>query len=72
MHVTSHADKLSEKRYATVILRLMIDRRDGLVSGEVVDTDGELCGRFAGWRELIRVVCDYVEGRQGDATLDSP
>ena len=47
----------------TVVLRLLLDGRKRLVHGEVVDTDGKMQGRFAGWRELIRLVRSYLEGQ---------
>ena len=43
-----------------MVVRLVIDRRDRLVHGEVVDVDGKVQGQFAGWRELIRTVRDYL------------
>jgi len=57
---TSQVDILADKRYVTVILRLRIDRRERLVHGEVVDTEGKSQGRFAGWRELTRMVREYL------------
>ena len=52
----SVVDKLADKRYVTVVLRLLMDRRGRLVRGEVVDAQGEPGGRFVGWRGLIRAV----------------
>jgi hypothetical protein len=57
---TSQADRLADKRYVTLILRLRIDPRERLVHGEVVDTEGKSQGRFAGWRELNRMVRNYL------------
>jgi len=44
----------------TLVLRLVLGRRERLVHGEVVDVDGISQGRFAGWRELIRLVRSYL------------
>jgi hypothetical protein len=57
---TSHIDRLADKHYVTVIVRLRIDRRERLVHGEVVDTEGNSQGRFAGWRELTHTVRKYL------------
>jgi hypothetical protein len=47
-------DKLSEKRYLSVSLRLLLDRRGRLIQGEVVDLQGQAQRRFVGWRGLVR------------------
>ena len=60
---TSQVDRLADKRYVTVILRMRIDQRERLVHGEVVDTEGQLQGRFAGWREMTRTVRNYLMSR---------
>ncbi len=60
MPTTPHVDRLAEKRYVTVILRLRIDQRERLVHGVVVDTEGKSQGQFAGWRELTRTVRKYL------------
>ena len=51
---------LAEKRYVTVVVRLLIDQRQRLVYGEVVNAAGESGGWFAGWRGLIRTTRDYL------------
>ena len=62
--ITPQENHLSDKRYVTVIVRMVIDRRERLVHGEVVDVDGEAQGRFDGWREMIRTVRDYLTNQQ--------
>lgn len=47
-------DKLSEKRYRSVSLRLLLDRRGRLIQGEIVDLQGQAQRRFVGWRGLVR------------------
>jgi len=61
---TSHVSHLAEKRNVTVVVRLLIDRREQLVHGEVVDMDGKAQGRFDGWRELIRTMREYLMSRE--------
>jgi hypothetical protein len=49
-------NKLADKQYATLILRLVLDRQGRLLYGELVDVAGGPPQRFAGWRGLIRAV----------------
>lgn len=58
--INATVSNLSEKRYVTVVVRIVIDRREQLVRGEIVDVDGIGQGRFAGWRGLIRTMRDYL------------
>jgi hypothetical protein len=52
---TPPAETLAERRYVTVVVRLVLDRRK-LVYGEVVDVSARPCGRFDAWRDLARAV----------------
>ena len=52
MAVGLDPEGLAEKRYVTVILRLLIDRRGRLIHGEVADLEGKTQSRFSQWREL--------------------
>ena len=63
MSTTLDEENLSDESYVTVILRLVIDRREALIRGEVVDTDGQSQGWFTGWQGLIRAVRDYLISR---------
>ena len=51
---------LQEKRYITVILRLLVDRHGSLVHGEVADMDGRTGPRFAGWPALTPAVHEWL------------
>lgn len=51
---------LQDKRYITLILRLLIDKHGGLVHGEVADMDGTAGPRFAGWRALTPAVQEWL------------
>jgi len=62
--ITPQENHLSDKRYVTVIVRMVIDRRERLVHGEVVDVDGKAQGRFDGWREMIHMVRGYLTNQQ--------
>ena len=57
-------DKLSEKQYVSVTLRLLLDRRGRLIQGEVVDLQGQAQQRFVGWRGLVRVLRAWLLDRQ--------
>ncbi len=52
----SNENKLAEKRYATLILRLLLDRRGALIQGELVDVAGGQPARFVGWRGLLHAL----------------
>lgn len=57
-------DKLSEKYYVSVTLRLLLDRRGRLIQGEVVDLQGQTQRRFVGWRGLVRVLRAWLLDRK--------
>lgn len=58
-------EKLSNRQYVIVILRLLLDEGSQLVHGEVVDEQGQLHGRFRDWRGMGAAVrkwyADYQE-----------
>jgi len=56
-------NKLVEKRYATLILRLLLDRQGALIHGELVDVGGGLPARFVGWRGLIGAVRTWLKNQ---------
>jgi hypothetical protein len=45
-------DRLSDRYHVTVILRLVLDRLQHLVYGEIIDAEGRSSGHFASWAEL--------------------
>ena len=49
-------DHLAEDSYATLVLRLVIDRRRHLTHGEVVDVEARSSTRFQGRRGLTRAL----------------
>ena len=48
--------KLANRRYALVILRLLLDEDCQLVQGEVVDEAGQVQGRFRDWNSMAAAV----------------
>jgi hypothetical protein len=63
-------DKLSEKHYATLILRLILNRQGRLLSGELVDTTNGFQERFVAWRGLIRVLRTWLISQSHAAASD--
>jgi hypothetical protein len=50
--MASQDEKLSETRYAIVILRLLLSQSGDLIQGEVTSMRPELHNRFVGWLGL--------------------
>jgi hypothetical protein len=63
--------QLADRRYATVVLRLQLDRRGRLIQGEMVDTAGEHRQRFVGWRGLTRSVRDWLQRQEQVGSPDA-
>jgi hypothetical protein len=51
---------LSDFRYATLVVRVVLDRWGHLVQGEVLEVGGARRERFVGWNELIDVLHDWL------------
>lgn len=60
----SAGGKLADRRYVTVIVRLMVDARGRLVQGEIVDATATSHGRFVGWRGLIRTLRAWLASQE--------
>jgi hypothetical protein len=60
----ANGEQLGEKRHATVILRLLLDRRGALVQGELVDVEATVLARFIGWRGMIEALERWVKAQQ--------
>ena len=56
----NNGNELSAKRNIIVILRLVVDAHGRLESGEVVDVQGQLVGRFVGWSGLTQSVRELL------------
>jgi hypothetical protein len=55
---------LSDKRYATLVVRIVLDRWGHLVQGEVLEVGGAGGKRFVGWNELIDVLRDWLTSQE--------
>ena len=59
-------DNLAQKRYLTLIVRLLVDARGRLLQGEIVDAEddsGKTPRRFVGWQDLLTTMRRYfVDG----------
>ncbi len=53
--------ELVHKRYVTLILRLVVDRRGTLVHGEIAEINIDRWTRFVGWRGLPRAIREILE-----------
>ena len=56
-------DRLADKRYVAVILRLLLNRGGRLERGELVDLDGNSHGHFTNFRELTTAVRAWIATR---------
>jgi hypothetical protein len=63
-------DKLANKRYATLILRLILDQRGHLLYGELVDATNGFHERFVKWRGLIHKLRGWFTSQRGTGTDD--
>jgi hypothetical protein len=63
-------EKLGEKRYATLILRLVLDQQGRLMHGELVDVVSGFSNRFVGWRGLIRTVRAWLADQEKEGVSD--
>jgi len=55
---------LANKRYVTLILRLMLNHDGQLIQGELVDTTDTVLGRFVGVAGLNQAVQDWLTGHE--------
>ncbi len=64
-------NKLVEKQYATLIVRLMLDPHGRLLSGELVDVANGHSKRFLGWRGMIRAIRTWLNSQSSTRTPDT-
>ena len=60
MPTSTDGNHLAEKRYVTVVLRLVLDQHGQLIHGEFIDVASMIGVRFSGWRGLIRIVRNWL------------
>ena len=65
--MTGGEEKLAQSTYVTVVLRVVLDRRKGLVHGDLVDIEGAPLQHFVGWRGLVRTVRGWLDHRMESA-----
>jgi hypothetical protein len=65
----SDSELLGERRLVTAVLRLVLDRHDRIVQGQVVAAEGRPARRFVGWRDLGPALRAWVT--QGDGASPS-
>jgi hypothetical protein len=63
--------QLTDRRYATVVLRLQLDQQGRLIQGELVDAVGGHKQRFAGWRGMTRSLRDWLKGMKRAGVSDT-
>lgn len=49
-------DQLHEIRYVALLVRLAIANDGRLLHGEFVDLEGQPCGHFRDWNQMLRVL----------------
>jgi len=54
-------ENLARTTYVTVILRVVVDGRKGVVHGDLVDLEGAPLRHFVGWRGLTRTVRGWLD-----------
>lgn len=77
MPMLLNGNHLADKRYITVVLRLVLDERGQLLHGELIDVEGVLQQRFKGWRGLAQAMRIWFtsrghEGRRVTKEDESP
>ncbi len=54
------SDALSEKHQVTLVLRLLLDRNNRLLHGDVVDVSGQSLGHFSDLESLTHAIEDWL------------
>lgn len=54
------SDALSEKHQVTLILRLLLDRNNRLLHGDVVDVNGQSLGHFFDLESLTHAIEEWL------------
>ena len=49
-------DQLSDKHYVTMVVRLLLDRHDQLVRGEIFNVEQATQGHFEVWQNMLGVL----------------
>jgi hypothetical protein len=65
--VTAKTNGVSDKHHVNVVLRLLLDQRWRLITGDLVLGDGTIGTRFKNWHQLERVLKDWIDDQQVDS-----
>ncbi|MBK9942295.1 MAG: hypothetical protein IPP13_11830 [Kouleothrix sp.] len=63
---------LADRRYVSLVLRLVLDQHGQMIHGEVVGDANARPTRFSGWRGLTRAVQIWLAHQEQDGTADEP
>jgi len=58
---SSNSTELANKRYLTLIVRLLADNSGKLQFGTMIDIDGKVVGRFRKLSELVGLISPWLE-----------
>ena len=61
---------LADRRYVSVVLRLVLDQHGQLIHGEVVGDSTTRPTRFRGWRGLTRALQAWLTRHERDGTIN--
>ena len=63
---------LADRRYVSVVLRLVLDQHGEMIHGEVVGDTNTRPARFRGWRGLTRALQAWLTRPEQHSTADEP
>ena len=63
---------LVDRRYVSVVLRLVLDEHGQMIHGEVVGDADTRPARFSGWRGLTRAMQAWLTRHAQDGAVDAP
>jgi hypothetical protein len=63
---------LADRRYVSVVLRLVLDQHGQMIHGEVVGDATTRPARFSGWRGLTRALQTWLIRPEQDGAADEP
>lgn len=58
---------LANRRYISVVLRLVLDQHGHMIHGEVIGDANMRPARFSGWRGLTHALQDWLINQEQDA-----
>ena len=72
MPTSPNGNHLADKRYITVVLRLVLDEHGRLTHGQLVDVANGRKRRFIGWRGLVQAVRNWLTSQGQDTMTGDP